>query len=233
MKIMEVIYHTSDVDKDISSLENVLNSGISTIELDFVMSNDGVPIWTHDILPTQFLNSTSSKLKNQLTLFDILDINNHRCKLMLDIKYIPSKILNSIDFSKLLNFLNDYDEMQIQSLSLTFLNRLIYGNYPNLEIGLIVNVLTKWYINSMKIPRLSNLDFMALSSELWERREGMFLDNCIQLYPNVKKYAWTWSTRIENEDRINNFLDKNADGIITSEPKLVKSLIEKRYNQKI
>lgn len=118
--------------------------------------------------------------------------------------------------------------MQIQSLDLSFLNRLVNGNYSNLEIGLIVNVLTRNLVNG-KIPfNLPNLEFMSLSSELWERKNGKFLDECIALYPHIKKYAWTWSRRIEDEQRINNFLEKKADGIITSNPELVTTLVKRR-----
>ena len=219
---MEIIYHTADMNKDILTLENVFHSGIQTVELDFVMSKDGIPVWTHNILPTQVLNYNSKTIKDYLTLYDVLDLNNHRCKLMLDLKYISKNILNSKEFSKLLNYLNQYDDIQIQSLDLSLINKI---DYSNIEVGLIINVLSKWYINNkMKLP---DLDFMSISSELWERKNGIFIEKCNELYPKVKKYGWTWSTREEDEDRINNFINKEADGIITSNPKLVKQLIKK------
>lgn len=224
---MEIIYHTADIDKDIKSLEKVLNSGLETVELDFVMTKDAIPVWTHDLYPTQILKYSSPKLKGTLTLYDILEINNHRCKLMLDIKYVPQSILNSRNFIKLLNTLNQYDEMQIQSLDLNFLNRLIEGNYSNIEKGLIVNVITRSLINVFKVSKIKELDFLALSSELWERNDGKFLEQCVNLYPNIKKYGWTWARRIETEETIQNFINKNADGIMTENPEFVKSMIKK------
>lgn len=220
---MEIIYHTAEIVKNILELEHTLSSGVPTVELDFVMSSDGVPIWTHNILPNQFKDSGFAREKDQLTLFDVLDLNNHRCKLMLDFKYIPKRIQDSIKFYELLGSLNKYDEMQIQSLDLSLVERLKNSSYSNIETGLIINVLTKGYINKKK--KLPDVDFLSISSELWEKRNGAYIEKCSNLYPNTKKYAWTWSTRIEDEERINNFIDKNADGIITSNPKLVKTLI--------
>lgn len=221
---MEIIYHTAEIDKNIIELDHVLSSGVPTVELDFAMSSDGVPIWTHNILPTILLDSKSANEKKQLTLFDVLDLNKHRTKLMLDFKYIPKNILNSSRFNNLLETLNKYDEMQIQILDLSFIEKLKNNGYSNIEVGLIINVLTKWYIDK----KLPNFDFMSISSELWEKKDGYYIEKCNNLYPNTKKYSWTWFTRTEDEERINNFIDKNTDGIITSNPKLVKTLINKR-----
>lgn len=217
---MEIILHTADISKDTKSLEKVLNTEATSVEFDFVMTTDGVPVWTHKLFPTQLCDYDSCKL----TLYEVLEMNNHKHKLMLDFKYIPKHILKSNEFNKLLEYLNKYDEIQIQSLDLSFIKKLKESNYSNFEIGLIINVLSKKLINN----KLPNLDFIAISSELWERRNGLYLDKCNTLYPEIKKYAWTWSTREETEERINNFIDKNADGIITDNPVLVKRLIDKR-----
>jgi len=224
---MEIIYHTADIDKDLKTLEKILNSGLETVELDFVMTKDAVPVWSHDLYPTQVLEYSSPKLNGTLTLYDILEINNHRCKLMLDIKYVPQSILNSKSFMKLLYTLNQYDEMQIQSLDLNFLNGLIEGNYSNIEKGLIVNVITRSLINVFKVSKIKELDFLALSSELWERNDGKFIEQCVSLYPDIKKYGWIWARRTETEEKIQNFINKNADGIITENPEFVKSIIKK------
>lgn len=225
---MDIIYHTAEVEKNILSLEKLFTSEISDIELDFVMTKDGVPIWEHNLIPTQLLNSSSTKIKESLSLYDIFDINNHRCKLLLDIKMVPHKILKSENFIKLLNIINDYDEIKVQSLDLKFLYMLKEYNFKNIEIGLIINVLTKWFINNYNKKQIPDIDFLAISSELWEKKNGKYIEKCNKLYPKFKKYAWTWSTRIEDEERINNFIDKNTDGIITSNPELVKSLLKKR-----
>lgn len=222
---MEIIYHTADIKKDILTLENVFHSGIQTVELDFVMSKDGIPVWTHDILPTQLLDSSSPRVREQLSIYDVLDLNNHRCKLILDFKYIPKSILNSTEFSKLLDHLKQYDGIKIQSIDLSLIRKLSEENNFNFELGFIINVLTKHNIRN-----LSDLDFLSISSELWEKKNGIYIDKCNFMYPETKKYAWTWSTREEDEDRINNFINKNADGIITSSPKLVKRLINNRRN---
>ena len=160
---MELIYHTAELNKDVRELENLFNSGLETIELDFVLTRDGVPIWTHDIFPTQLLKSTNKKLNNTLSLHDVLEINNHRAKLMLDIKCIQPNLLNSNKLNKLLNMLNQYDEMQIQSLDLNFLSKLVEGNYSNIEKGLIVNVITRNLIDLFRLSKIGNLDFLALS----------------------------------------------------------------------
>ena len=220
---MDVIYHTAHVEKNTETLEELFNSGVP-VELDFVTTRDGVPIWTHDILPTQLLSSTSSKLKNSLELIDILDINNHRCPLMLDIKYVPKYILKSDSFQKLLKLLSEYGDIQIESLNLAFLREL--AEHHRFEIGLIVNVLDRMWINSAQIPDLSRIDFFALSSELWEQRNGSYIDKCRKIYPDTKLYAWTWAKKEETEERIKNFIDMEANGIITGNPTLVKTILK-------
>ena len=129
METTETILHTAKLNKDIKSLNKALSSDASSVELDFVMTKDGIPVWTHSILPTQFHSFESSSNKDMLTLYDVLDINNHRRKLMLDLKYIPKSILKSEKFRKLLEYLNTYDEMQIQSLDLSFITKLKEFNY--------------------------------------------------------------------------------------------------------
>lgn len=227
---MELIYHTADTEKNLLSLVKLFDSDLETIELDFVLSKDGVPVWTHDIYPTTFQDSTSDSLKDCFTIYDVLNLNDKHHKLMLDFKYIPKKYLNSDSFNKLLQHLNNYDisgGMQIHTLDLAFLEKLANGIHPNLEPGLIINFLSKGFINNLHIPRIPNIEFMSISSELWERYNGSYIKKCDSLYPNIKKYAWTWDTRIEDEDRINNFINKGADGIITGSPNLVKRLIKK------
>lgn len=222
----ETILHTAGVNKDMKSLNSLLSSNTDTVELDFVMTRDGIPVWTHGLFPTQFNNFDSKTNRDMLTLYDVLDINNHRRKLMLDLKYIPGYILKSSKFNKLIEYLNSYDKMLIQSLDLNLLQKLKEYNYSNFEIGFIINVLSKGFIDSIK--KISNLDFMAISSELWEKNNGAFIEKCKTLYPNIKKYAWTWATREETEDRINNFIDKGANGIITDKPSFVRALINNR-----
>ena len=223
---MKLIYHTAGMTKTLVSLDRLFNSGLSTIELDLTSTLDGELVWEHDVLPTQMLKSTASSIRDKLTLQDILDINNHRCKLMLDIKCVPRHILHSRGFEKVLEHLNSYDEIQIQSLDLGFLSRL--DKYKNIEPGLILNVISRGFINRLGVPEIPNLGFFAMSSELWEEKDGIYVTKCDVLYPNVKKYAWTWDKRDEDKERIQNFIDKKADGIITSNPKLVKSIILKK-----
>lgn len=227
---MELIYHTADVRKDLPSIVRLFDSDIETIELDFVLSKDGIPIWTHDVFPTTFQKSTSNNLKDSLKLYEILDINNKKHKLMLDMKYIPRQFLYSDTFNKLLQHLNNYDSsggIQIQTLDLALLEKIANGIYPNIETGLIINCLSKGFINGLHIPRIPSIKFMAISSELWERNKGAYINKCNQLYPDAEKYAWTWDveTRPETDERINNFLDKGASKIITGNPEKTKKLV--------
>lgn len=220
---MDVIYHTAHVEKNTETLEELFNSGVP-VELDFVMTRDGVPIWTHDILPTQLLSSSSPKFEDSLTLMEVLEINNKRCPLLLDMKYVPKYILKSDKFIEVLKKLSQHGGIQIESLDLAFLDELV--EYYKFEVGLIVNLLDRLWINRAQIPDLSRIDFFALSSELWEQRNGSYIDKCRKIYPDTKLYAWTWVIREETEERIKNFIDKEADGIITGNPTLVKTILK-------
>ncbi len=240
---VEVIHHTAETQKNMMGLLPILNSKAETIELDFVFTRDGIPVWTHNVFPTQLqkyesIESKELKLsKKALTLYRVLDIINKNHKVMLDIKYVPRDLLKSDSFKKLLEYLNNYDKsggIQIQTLDLGLLQKLSDSGFSNIEPGLIINVLSKNYINKSSIPRI---DFMSISSELWERNSGKYIKDCNdkELFKDVKLYAWTWDvskrfqsiipSRPETEERIQNFIDMGADGIITGNPNMVLKLL--------
>lgn len=237
---VEVIHHTAGTQKNMIGLLPILNSKAETIELDFVFTRDGIPVWTHNVFPTQLqkyasIESKELKLsKKALTLYRVLDIINKNHKVMLDIKYVPRDLLKSDSFKKLLEYLNNYDKsggIQIQTLDLGLLQKLSDSGFSNIEPGLIINVLSKNYINKSSIPRI---DFMSISSELWERNDGIYIDKCSKLFKDVKLYAWTWDVpdklpseikREETLERVQNFIDMGADGIITGNPNMVLKLL--------
>lgn len=76
---------------------------------------------------------------------------------------------------------------------------------------------------------LRELDFLALSSELWEwPLVGSDYKLYRYLFSNVKQYAWSWyAVYSETKQRINNYIIKGADGIETKEPQLVRTLLKK------
>lgn len=70
------------------------------------------------------------------------------------------------------------------------------------------------------------MDFVSLSSELWEKDKVQDdYKRYRELFPNAREYAWTWEKIYqENDTRIKNYMAKGADGIITSDPALVRAL---------
>ena len=219
---LDVIHHTATIKNDEHSLQKVLStSPADCIELDFILSKDAELFWSHNLL-LQYYSSAYFRKNNYLTLSDVLELNNHRKKLLLDIKYIANNITLLATIAKQLVFISDHDEILIESLDFRFLDYLLSRQYANVEIGLIINVLSKRFAISPKtVKKFSNLNFLSISSELWERNHSQYIIRSNVLYPNAKKYAWTWSRRAETPQRINNFIQLEADGIITDRPGLL------------
>lgn len=230
---MEYFYHSDGEEKNLKTLYDLLSMGLP-VELDFVMTNDGVLVWTHDIMPTNFLNSESNSIKEFITLEQVLRFNeNYGNKLLLDIKYIPGKYLNSKGFENTLRQLNDYGKISIESLDMRLINKLLNGDFPNIHVGLIINVLSKGYVNPLGIPNLINLDFMAISYELWERNNGAYIKNCNSLYPDIKKYGWKWGkNETPEKDALIKFIKYGADGIVTNRHKMLLDLLNEQYPQR-
>ena len=229
--MLEIIYHTASIKKDTKTFLELLKTDVETIELDFVLTKDFVPIWTHkkriNFKCIGNIESKNKLLKNYLTLKDIIKLNNSKKKLLLDFKYINKKILNEKNIKKILSDINQNDNIMIQSINIDFIKYLmIINDYKNIKKGLIINYFTSYFINEKNIVGIKNIDFISLASELWEVKGGSFLKKSEKLFPKAKKYAWTWDAIYkEHMVRLENYKNKKADGIITSTPEKVKNII--------
>lgn len=224
----EIIYHTANETNNEKNYLNILDKDTDYIELDIVFTKDLEPIWTHDMLPTKLLNSDNNQLKNNLSLYDIIDLTGYKKELLLDFKYIDNSIIREEKLKKVLDYINEYDEVMIQSTNKDFINYLITKKYPNINKGLIINYFSSFGINKNNIGNLKNVDFISLASEIWELYRGDFLNKTKQIFPNSKKYAWTWEMLYdESTKRLQNYIDKSADAIITNKIDEVKRLIKK------
>ena len=232
--MIDIIYHTASTKKDYDNFHKLLNEDINTIELDFVLTKDLVPIWSHNkkvkMISINSINSNDELLRKYLTLSDIFDITNHKKELLLDFKYIDKKILDNSSFDKILDYITSQDNCMIQSVNKDLIKYLIEKNgYNSIRKGLIINYFSSYYYNQNNIGSLENVDFISLASELWEIKRGNFLNNCNYFFPNAKKYAWVWDVLYkETPKKLSNFIEKGADGIITNKPEEVKRLIKEK-----
>ncbi len=232
---MEIIGHTSFLNKTSSSLNHYLiSSSCSNLEMDFVLTKDGKLVWTHR--PTfdgKFVSKTEYKnLSGLLTLEEVLEILNANINLLIEIKYFNSHNSNKLEsLLKALEILKSYNgSISLQSFNQQLIAKLLSHKeeIPCDEIGLIINLFKAHKYKKDNIALIANIDFVSLASELWEwqklkQNNEYFRD----LFPDAKEYAWTWDALYkENDKRIKNYIAKEADGIITTEPSLVRSLIK-------
>lgn len=226
---MEIIAHTALTAKTKEGLENLIaDDRFSKIELDFIPTKDTTLVWAHGLKKdNQKLNQTNYKdLSNVLTLDDVLEIVNNRKKLLIEIKHFIDYKQKSEELLKKLEQLRyTKDNVQIQSFNQHIIKFLLQNkeNLKNVEIGLIINLFKTFNYRKGNIEGLENVDFVSLASELYEwpvvgEDYKLYRD----LFLNSKQYAWTWDLVYKEIDkRLNNYIDKKVDGIITLAPELI------------
>lgn len=226
---MEIIGHTSSINKNKNALQHFLIAYPSKkVEMDFILTKDGKLVWTHDlVVDGEIVNrSLYSKVNHLLTLEEVLEILNNEIQLLMDIKYFRNSQLDNL--MRELTILNNCQSISIQSFNANLIRSLLKlrEEIPGVDIGLIINLFKTFYYRNGSIKRLEQIDFLSLSSELWEwKNVGEDYKRYRELFPNSKLYAWTWDALYhESGDRIKNYINKQADGIITTEPALVRAL---------
>ena len=229
---MDIIGHTAQISKNKQSLKKFLACGCDTLEMDFVLTKDNVLIWSHNpIFNNKFINKSRYYEVNQLmTLEDILELINGDINLILDLKWLDRNLCFD-DLLRALEIILRYPAfVSVQSFNQDLIKRLLFyrKEVPFVNIGLVVNLFKTFIYRKGNIFGLENLDFLSLSSELWEwPLVGEDYLVYRRLFPKASLYAWTWdSVYSENESRMRNFISKNADGIITADIPLVRKLIK-------
>ena len=233
--------HTATLETNIPNFlakaEEAKNNDIGSIEIDCSVTRDKIIAITHNFILARLFKYQYYEEKNIPTLDSLIKVllDSTNCNLVLDFKCIPKSYLYSDEFSKKLDILNDSKRIQIITLQPSIINRISNGSYPNIKTGIIMNVLTRGYINEYKIPNLSKTDAFYLSKEYWNPQTLEKIDKYInQVWgkdkDRIKKIAWTWSRRIEDEKTLENFIELGADGIVTGKPELLNSIVyQKKY----
>jgi len=229
---MNIIGHTSHLNKNKDALQHFLISSSSdTVEMDFRLTQDGELVWHHNgVYNGNIISRSKYKDLKLLTLDDVLEILSGDIALLLHLKGVRGVNNKNIDkLLKALEILKDYPlYTELESISADFIRRILTykDDLSYLDIGLIINLFTTFKYRKGNIGGLEKVDFISLSSELWEK--GIVQDDykCYrELFPNVREYAWTWEALYsENEERLKNYMAKGADGIITSDVALVRAL---------
>lgn len=229
---MEIIAHTATIPKNIKSLTTLLeNDYYSKIELDFVLTKDYIPIWSHNtkVDGINIKNKCANELGSLITLDKVLEIVNNKKRILIEIKSPRKDDEFYYKIIEILKKLNDIKNIQIQSFDPIFIIELLKHrqSFPNIEIGLIVNSFKTFNYRNKDITKLKTIDFISLSSGLFElpivgKDYLIYRD----LFPHAKQYAWTWDALYkESEKRIDNYVRCMEDGIITLNPQLVKKVI--------
>ena len=229
---MNIIGHTSHLNNNKNALQHFLIANpCDTVEMDFRLTRDDILVWTHDrLVNSKDVCKSEYKELGLPTLDDVLEILNGDMALLLHLKGVRGVNNKNIDkLLKALEILKEYPlYTELESISADFIRRILTykEDLSYLDIGLIINFFTTFKYRKGNISGLEKLDFVSLSSELWENSiVGDDYNRYRELFPSVREYAWTWE-RIyqENDTRIKNYMAKGADGIITSDTSLVRAL---------
>lgn len=229
---MDIIGHTATLNKNKGALNHFLiTNGCDMLEMDFVLTMDNILVWSHDSLVDGKLirKSKYKDIKQLLTLEEVLEILDGEVDLLLDLKWIDKKIpIEELLMALEISFKYSRD-ISIQSVNQNLVRILLtYKFDKHISIGLVVNLFKTFIYRKGNILGLEKIDFLSLSSELWESSlVGEDYKIYRELFPRALEYAWTWdSVYTENEIRIKNYINKKADGIITSDVPLVRTLIK-------
>lgn len=236
---MEIILHRGGTDGHITKkqLQKVLSSpDFDIVELDFIHAKELGFVCSHSKRCERGLISELSKdeiyKSGLMTLEDVLEIINGNKKILLDFKDASNRYFLIDYIRKIINNYGFEDKVMIQSFNREFIRTILsfkkLGMFTETEIGLIIN-LFKTFKYRNGIDELSKLDFVSLSSELFE---WPIVGDDYQTYrdflPEAKQYAWTWAPPYtEKDNRIVNYIESGVDGIITNDPVKVKRLLNK------
>lgn len=229
---MDIISHASNVTKGngivtYEKLNSALKYSPDMIEVDLNLTKDNKFICIHDpfLENKRISNSTFLELKkinpDVLEINEVFDIVNKRKPLLLDIKNYG--INNFHLFSRIIDLVNSHKEEDyiFESFDLDLLNDLKYNTKK--DIIVLANLFSKTE-KVLKHSVLNKSMGVALSSEFFSKsnKYKLYKD---KLKDNQKMYAWTWNAIYkENEKLFNNYLEKECDGIIADEIKILKKL---------
>ena len=236
---MEIILHRGGTDGHITKkqLQKVLSSpDFDTIELDFVHAKELGFVCSHSKRCNRGLISELNKNEiyksGLITLEDVLESVNGDKKILLDFKDAPDRFFIIYHLWELIKEYGFPNSVMIQSFNKDFIRAVLsmkkLGLFTDVEVGLIIN-LFKTFRYRKGINELNKLDFVSLSSELFEWPiVGEDYQTYRSLFPESKQYAWTWAPPYSEKDkRILNYMDCGADGIITNDPGKVKKLLNR------
>lgn len=234
---MDIIAHTASVKPYKDALICLINNPFFTkIELDFRFTKDNLLVWSHsDKWEGSIIrDSTYHSLSSILTIYDVLEILNGTKSLLIEIKGCSKKIEQDAYYLReILPILEVYPSLvEVESFNQCLIRLLLrfkeMGFLKKVSLGLIINLFKTFNYRYKLVPELLKIDFVALSNELFE---WPIVGNDWQVYrhtlPNVKQYAWSWDALYEEtEKRLENYITKGVDGIITSKPELVRKLVK-------
>ena len=211
---------------------------ITSIELDFTTTKDMGFVCshgkTHKGKPISEYLTFELRSDGLVTLEDTLDIVNGDKGLLIDFKTSPDSEMEFAE--KLFRIINNYeyqDKLMLQSFKQELIELLLKykketGVLNDVEIGLIINLFKTFnYRNKQDLGGLTNVDFVSLSSELYEWPiVGEDYKTYRKMLPEAKQYAWTWAPPYtEKDSRIENYSACGVDGIITNDPAKVRRLL--------
>lgn len=235
---MDIIAHTASVVPSRRSLVLLKYHPIYTkIELDFHFTKDGELIWSHSNHMDGHLiaNTNYREFSNVFTLEDVLEVLENSKEILVELKNYPVflqkqgclllKSLSSLKYCERQVEIESFNEYLIATL----LELQKSKELESIELGLIINLFKSFKYRKCFPKECRDISFVALSNELFE---WPMVGNDYQLYrkilPHVKEYAWSWDALYkETPRRIENYIAKEVDGIITSKPFLVRELLKK------
>lgn len=237
---VSVAGHRGDIhsapENSISSIKSAIEKGVDAVEIDVMITKDGVIVLNHDIdlrrmagVPTNISDMTYEEV-SQIdighlfseefigeripTLDQVLEIvKDEDVKLIIDIKPYGSREQLAENVVKIIEKHEMEDVCYIQSFDYTFLQEVRNRN-SHIKIGQIM------YIAAGNLAEL-DVDFYTVNQSMLSER---FIKNARKQNRDV----WVWTVNIERN--MQEVLKYDIDGIITDYPEKVQSVLALKFN---
>jgi glycerophosphoryl diester phosphodiesterase len=219
-------------ENSMSSIRSAIDKGVDAIELDIMMTKDGVIVLNHDDdlqrtagVPSSIKDMTYEEVaeidigilydesftgERIPTLEQVLEeVSENDTFLILDLKSYDRKEEFTDEIIRLIEKYKAVDQVYVQSFNYDLLQEIRAKN-EDIRIGQVL---------FLSMGNLENLDI-----DFYTIRENMLTERFIENAHSLNREVWVWTVNIERN--VHEVLNYNIDGIITSYPESVQQILE-------
>jgi glycerophosphoryl diester phosphodiesterase len=219
-------------ENSMSSIRSALDKGVDAIEIDIMMTKDGVIVLNHDDdlqrtagLPSSIKDMTYEEVaeidigilydesftgERIPTMEQVLkEVAENDTLLILDLKSYDRTDEFTDEIVRLIEKYDAVDQAYVQSFDYDVLQEVRAKN-EEIKIGQVL---------FLSMGNLANLDI-----DFYTIRENMLTERFIENAHQLNREVWVWTVNIERN--VHEVLKYNIDGIITDYPARVQQVLE-------